>query len=280
MEKQHKTWFLLLRGTFYAPAWVRFPGFFTCADSLQIGWLIRNVWFFNKMEDSYLQRVMYPYGVHPLAPIDPDSWHCYLQNFVPNSQDWLKNFLETEAWEKQHLLINRRMGKEWVQGHRKWVFQSDFPDKIIYRFSGIEFRPQPYSNSVGQFVDLVRRSLAECRLDWFEFNSVLMYLYDTPDTYCRNHREDEPELGENPSIGYLGLGDRRCFVWSAETRSQFGNRKDSYKIEWNHGGGDLLIMGGTTQQRWYHAIQAARPDAMKGPRIGCLFLNIIPGFHE
>lgn len=224
-------------------------------------------------------RLMRPPGTQTLAPIDKDSWHCYVTSFVHESNKWVQVFLESEDWERRLLRVKRGRGMEWVQGHRKWVFQSDDPKGIRYRFSGIELQPQPYSDTMEEFVAVIRKRLNALHLNWFTFNSVLMYLYDSPHDHCRNHKEDEAELGSNPTIGYLGLGERRSFVWSAET-AQNNFRRDHYSIQWSHGAGDLLIMGGTTQERWYHCIEKAKDCDIKGPRIGCLLLNIIPDFHS
>ncbi|GMH36084.1 hypothetical protein BSKO_03952 [Bryopsis sp. KO-2023] len=223
---------------------------------------------------------MLPPNTVPLAPVDRESWHSYIPSFLPDSDAWVQSLVSSERWERRLLHVRRRSGREWVQGHRKWVFQSDDPERVLYRFSGLEFKPEPYSPTMSAFVRSIRRQLTLNRLEWFNFNSVLMYLYDTPDTYCRNHREDEPELGHHPAIGYLGLGDRREFVWSAEMSYEGGLRHDNYKIMWDHGGGDLLVMGGATQERWYHAVNSADPAAMVGPRIGVLLLNVIPGYHD
>lgn len=225
------------------------------------------------------RRLMRPPGTQALAPIDRDSWHCYITSFVHDSNKWVQTFLESETWERRLLRVKRGRGMEWVQGHRRWVFQSDNPEGIIYRFSGLELRPQQYSDTMLDFVRVIRDRLSALHLKWFKFNSVLMYLYDKPDNYCRNHKENEPELGSNPTIGYLGLGERRNFVWSAET-TQNNLRRDSYSIQWSHGAGDLLIMGGTTQERWYHCIERASDYDVGGPRIGCLLLNITPDYHD
>src|SRR5690606_23089936 len=79
------------------------------------------------------------------------------------------------------------------------------------------------------------------------------------------HSDDEPELGPEPLIASLSLGAVRRFVL---------RRRDdpARKLALELGPGSLLLMGGSTQRYWKHALpRTARPV---GARINLTFRQI------
>ncbi len=83
------------------------------------------------------------------------------------------------------------------------------------------------------------------------FNSVLLNRYRDGSDSVSWHSDDEPELGENPVIGSVSLGQTRRF--------QLKHKKDSTlreTIELSHG--SLLVMRGQTQHHWLHQIPKSK----------------------
>jgi alkylated DNA repair dioxygenase AlkB len=78
------------------------------------------------------------------------------------------------------------------------------------------------------------------------------------------HADDEKELGPNPVIASLSLGDERLF------RLHHKKTKDKLDIVLGHG--DLLVMAGTLQHYWMHAVPKTKK--LKTPRINLTFRKI------
>jgi alkylated DNA repair dioxygenase AlkB len=81
------------------------------------------------------------------------------------------------------------------------------------------------------------------------------------------HADDEPELGTNPVIASLNLGQTRRFI--------LRSRKDhSFKLEYALAHGDLLVMGGALQHHWVHAVP--KEKNIRGFRVNFTFRLIHP----
>jgi alkylated DNA repair dioxygenase AlkB len=79
------------------------------------------------------------------------------------------------------------------------------------------------------------------------------------------HADDERELGNNPTIASLSLGDRRLF------KMHHKKRKQTLNIDLQHG--DLLVMGGTCQRHWLHSVPKTKLP--KTSRINLTFRKIL-----
>jgi alkylated DNA repair dioxygenase AlkB len=98
------------------------------------------------------------------------------------------------------------------------------------------------------------------------FNSVLCNLYRSERDSMGMHADDEPELGSNPLIASLSLGDTRRFALRH-------TRKKSERLDLDLRGGSLLIMAGSTQHHWRHGI--SKQQRPVGPRINLTFRRIV-----
>jgi alkylated DNA repair dioxygenase AlkB len=79
------------------------------------------------------------------------------------------------------------------------------------------------------------------------------------------HADDEKELGSNPVIASLSLGDERMFKLHHKQRKQ--------TLTINLGHGDLLVMAGTLQHHWLHSVPKTKK--LKAPRINLTFRKIV-----
>jgi alkylated DNA repair dioxygenase AlkB len=81
-----------------------------------------------------------------------------------------------------------------------------------------------------------------------DFNSVLLNLYRDHNDSMGWHRDNEKELGANPVIASLSLGQERLFCIR-----RYSDKSKIHKIKLPSG--SLLLMLGNTQQDWEHCIQ-------------------------
>jgi alkylated DNA repair dioxygenase AlkB len=80
------------------------------------------------------------------------------------------------------------------------------------------------------------------------------------------HSDDEPELGEQPVLASLSLGEERTLILKHK------RDKALKPVRLNLASGSLLLMKGETQHYWKHGIEKeTRPC---GPRINLTFRRI------
>jgi alkylated DNA repair dioxygenase AlkB len=155
------------------------------------------------------------------------------------------------AWREESI---RLFGKSYLQPRLlAWYGDSD----ASYRYSGIRHEPLPWLPLLAQLRERVET------LSGARFNSVLANLYRNERDSMGLHADDEPELGAQPTIASLSLGEERIF------RLKHRNRKDLPPLRLPLGSGSLLVMKGETQQHWKHEIpKQTRPC---GARINLTF---------
>jgi alkylated DNA repair dioxygenase AlkB len=97
------------------------------------------------------------------------------------------------------------------------------------------------------------------------FNHVLVNRYRDGNDSMGYHADAEPELGPDPVVATLSLGQTRRFQLRAERRGP-GERALTLPLT----SGSLLIMGGTCQRHYRHAI-AKEPGTELGERVSLTF---------
>lgn len=113
-----------------------------------------------------------------------------------------------------------------------------------YRYSGLTLSPQPWTESLAWLKQACEHACGH------KFNAVLANWYRDGSDSMGWHADNEPELGPDPVIASVSLGMSR----NMDFRHMASNEK--YRIALHHG--SLLIMKGTTQQYWQHAIAKSR----------------------
>ena len=116
--------------------------------------------------------------------------------------------------------------------------------------------PEPWSEAVLQIKSAIEKALGR------KFNSALLNYYRTGLDSMGWHRDNEPELGREPTIASVSLGDLRIFKMR-----HYSNKSLGVDIELDHG--DLLVMGGVMQTHWEHCLPKTRRP--KGPRVNITF---------
>ena len=129
-----------------------------------------------------------------------------------------------------------------------------------YTYSGVRHDPLPWTDLLLGIKASVERVTAA------RFNSVLANYYRHERDSMGLHSDDEPELGPEPVIASLSLGEVRTFVMRHK------KRKDLPAMRLALASGSLLLMRGTTQRFWRHGVD--KQSAPCGPRINLTFRRI------
>ena len=136
-----------------------------------------------------------------------------------------------------------------------------YPD-TTYSYSGITMTSQPWTPLL-----LELKSLVEAQVPSTAFNSVLLNLYRDGNDSVSWHSDDEPELGRNPVIASVSLGQARTF----RLKHKVDRTIPPVEIELTHG--SLLVMRDALQHHWKHELPKRKsPDL--GPRINLTFRRI------
>jgi alkylated DNA repair dioxygenase AlkB len=170
---------------------------------------------------------------------------------------------QDEAWDlfgALHASIPWRQDRItlWGQEHLVPRLHQWFGDAgLVYSWSGIEMRPQPWPESL----HVLRERL--CRETGVAFNTVLANLYRNGTDSVGWHADDEPELGDAPVIASISLGAERDFQLRHRMRKDLAVKT----IALRHG--SLLLMRGSTQRMWKH--QLPRRKRVTSARINLTF---------
>ena len=130
-----------------------------------------------------------------------------------------------------------------------------------YTYSGIKLDPLAWNHTLQDV-----RSRVEAKVG-ASFNSVLLNFYRDNRDSIGLHSDDEKELGPQPVIASLSLGEVRTLVFRHKIL------KDEKPIRLKLPSGSLLVMKGKTQKNWKHGIDKEALDC--GPRVNLTFRQIL-----
>ena len=185
----------------------------------------------------------------------PDATLKFDPNFLTRDQaDQLFNVLREQIpWRQDEIRI---FGKTYQQPRLTALYGNNGSS---YTYSGITMEPEPFTPEL-----LALKSMVE-KYAGHTFTTCLLNLYRDGNDSNGWHADDEKELGPNPVIASVSLGQTRTF--HLKHRSQKSLR---YRMELAHG--SLLVMGGPMQHHWQHQVpKTRRPVA---PRINLTFRKI------
>ncbi len=164
----------------------------------------------------------------------------------------LQELIEATEWRQEEITV---YGKPYLQP-RLSAWHGD----LCYSYSGIRLDPLPWTPTL---LDLKIRVEA---LTEQQFNSVLLNYYRDQNDSMGMHSDDERELGHQPAIASLNLGEERTFLLKHKSR------KDLKTVKLALPAGSLLLMKGDTQQYWRHGINKERQPCL--PRINLTFRTV------
>jgi alkylated DNA repair dioxygenase AlkB len=189
-----------------------------------------------------------------LGTMRQDAPGCvdYYPGWVEDADRLLEVLQDRIVWEQHELtLYGRTMPTPRLTA---WIGDR------AYRYSGIVNEPAPWPEALASLQERLRQELDVA------FNSCLANLYRDGTDSMGYHSDNEPELGPQPTIASISLGDRRRFV--------LRHRVTQARWIWELGQGDLLVMRDESQSDYAHAVpKTSRPV---GPRMNLTFRRFQP----
>lgn len=186
----------------------------------------------------------------------PEADLVYYPDFLKKEEadHFYQTILENTQWRQDTI---RFFGKEHLQPRLTALFAEN--DRT-YTYSGLEMEPLPFPESILQ----IKKKLEE--LSGKNFTTCLLNLYRNGQDSMGWHSDDEKELGRNPTIASVSLGEERLF------KLKHKNLKEA-KLDLVPTHGSLLLMQGSTQHFWKHQLPKTKQE--KGQRINLTFRKII-----
>ncbi|MBT8186253.1 MAG: alpha-ketoglutarate-dependent dioxygenase AlkB [Croceitalea sp.] len=186
----------------------------------------------------------------------PEADIRYTPNFIDSDEatHLFQLFKNQIPWQQDNIRV---YGKTYAQPRLTALFGNNGKP---YSYSNITMVPHPFTPEL---------KILKERIDQYTkktFTTCLMNLYRDGKDSNGWHADDEKELGSNPVIASLTLGQERYF--------HLRHKNDKFlKKKLLLGHGSLLLMQGQTQHYWQHQIPKTTKNI--GERINLTF-RIIP----
>lgn len=169
--------------------------------------------------------------------------------------DALKRLIAETPWKAEKITV---WGKTYLQPRLvSWYGEAG----LTYSYSGMTLSPEPWTPLILHIKERIESAIEST------FNSVLLNYYRDNRDSMGMHSDDESELGEQPVIGSVSLGEERIF----NLKHKF--RKDLKPVKLVLPSGSLLVMKGDSQHNWKHGIR--KESKLCGPRVNLTFRRII-----
>lgn len=182
----------------------------------------------------------------------PDSDISYYPNFIETNRanHFFKIIKNDIPWQQDDIKI---FGKTYPQPRLTALFGNN---RKPYSYSNITMQPHEFTPEL-----LEIKKQIESKTNVI-FTTCLLNLYRDGNDSNGWHADNEKELGKNPVIGSVTLGQERFFHLKHRTRKELRHK---LLLE----NGSLLLMAGETQHQWLH--QIAKTKKLIGERINMTF---------
>ncbi len=167
----------------------------------------------------------------------PDCDISYFSDFITQEKAniFFERFKKTIPWQQDDIKV---FGKIYAQPRLTALFAGN---KNSYSYSNITMHPHEFTPELLE----IKKKL-ENKID-VSFTSCLLNLYRDGQDSNGWHADNEKELGTNPVIASITLGQERYFHLKHRTKKEL-----KHKLLLEHG--SLLLMKGATQHHWLHQI--------------------------
>jgi alkylated DNA repair dioxygenase AlkB len=192
-----------------------------------------------------------------LLPVDGAQLRFYRSYLTASESELLfDELLTTIPWKQQSVTV-------WGKSHPQprlvcWMGNES------YTYAGLLLKPIPLTHTLLSLKSRVENTAQA------DFNSLLLNLYRSGLDKLGPHSDNEPELGNAPTIASLSLGANRTMRFTPREK----NHARAFNLELSSG--DLLLMSSDTQLNWKHEIP--KTSRSVGPRINLTFRKIAPRF--
>ncbi len=189
-----------------------------------------------------------------ISDLDESEILLFRSYFSQIKADEYLSLLQNVNWSRNQIVV---YGKKHLEPRdTAWYGENG----LIYKYSGIEHKAKPWLPFLIEIRDELNSAFCE------NFNSVLINRYRDGNDGVSWHSDDEPELGDSPTLCSLSFGGSRKFQLRSKEKSS-----EIFSIYLNHG--DLLIMKPPTQKYWLHAVPKTATKVAE--RINLTFRKII-----
>ncbi len=198
---------------------------------------------------------LFPEDKTEFSPSIPDGEVNYCSSFLStNEADILfAKLLATTPWQSDSITV---YGKTYNQPRLTSLHAID---ETPYSYSNITMQPNPMTPVLRAILKKIETYSKH------SFNAVLLNLYRDGKDSNGWHADNEKELGKNPVIASISLGQERFFHLKHRTI-----KEERFKLKLAHG--SLLLMSGSLQHHWLHQIpKTTRPLE---PRINLTFRTL------
>lgn len=188
-------------------------------------------------------------GPTNLLPQDGEVY--YYGKILPDDKaaGYLEKLLTGIEWKNDEAII---FGRHIIT-KRKAAWYGDRP--FAYTYSGTTKSALPWSSELHELKKITERICGH------RFNSCLLNLYHNGDEGMAWHSDDEKSLGKDSPIASLSLGAERKFA--------LRHRQSKEAVSLTLENGSLLLMQGSTQTHWLHALPKTKK--VQTPRVNCTF---------
>ena len=172
-----------------------------------------------------------------------------------DDQILLQKLIDHTPWQQEHITL-------YGTTHPLPRLVAWFGDAgASYTYSGIRHDPAPWNDELQRL-----RNIVQAKCD-YAFNSVLLNYYRDHRDSMGLHADDEPELGPQPVIASLSLGEERSLYFKHKSR------RDLKGLTLPLPSSSLLIMRGETQINWLHGMRKISKPC--GARLNLTFRRIL-----
>jgi len=179
------------------------------------------------------KAVLYPHFFHP-----------------EEAQTFLEQLIDAVPWKQEPIRI---FGKEIMQP-RLTCWYSD--PGISYSYSGIRMDTRSWIQPLLAIKERIEPVAG------VKFTGALLNFYRNGSDSMGWHRDNERELGRNPTIGSVSFGANREFQMR-----DHATKSELISIQLEHG--SLLVMSGESQHFWQHRVPKA--NKLQIPRLNITF---------
>ena len=199
--------------------------------------------------DLFEQQVI-PLQLSPDRQSEITFWPSWLGSTA--ADDLLAIAIDQVAWRQDNIHI---AGKSIpIPRLQNWYGDPT----TSYTYSRIKLQAVAFPPWMETLRRRVERQTGNC------FNRTLVNYYRDGQDSVDWHADDERELGSEPIIASVSLGQERAFLLRHKTT------KERLKINLPHG--SLMMMGPGIQEHWHHSV--AKDKNVVGPRINFTFRNM------
>lgn len=171
----------------------------------------------------------------------------------PESDNYFNVLRSTIEWRPDQAVIFGKL----IETKRKVAWYAENP--FSYTYSNTTKYALPWTKELLELKQVIEEKSQET------FNSCLLNLYHDGSEAMAWHSDGEKDLKKNGAIASVSFGAERKFGFKHK------ETKEKVYLELEHG--SLLIMKGTTQTHWLHAL--SKSAKVKTARINLTFRTIV-----